>query len=161
MNNLKNDNKRILEMSEKEYQHYCAYKLIESEIKGCLDRERKLEAELKEKDFAYNDYYEKAEESIKYLTKKYQEKDQEIERIHKICLEEINSQAGIIAKQHEKIRELKYHLQVNNKQFCEKIREELNKLDFENFEDIVVTGWWFENVLFPKLQNLDKTEQGK
>lgn len=158
MNNLKNDNKRILELSEKEYQYYCAYKLIESDIKGCLDRERKLEAELKKKDFVYNDYYEKAEATIKYLTKKYQEKEQDIDRITKSCLEGINNQATIIAKQHEKIRELKYNLQTNIKQVCDKIREELNKLDFENFEDIVVTGWWFESVLFPKLQSLDKTE---
>lgn len=39
-------------LDEQEFQHYCAYKLIETEIKGCLDREKQLEqklAELKEK----------------------------------------------------------------------------------------------------------------
>ena len=31
-----------------EYQRYCAYKIIEPQIKGCLDRERELERKLKE-----------------------------------------------------------------------------------------------------------------
>ena len=42
-------------LDEQEFQHYCAYKLIETEIKGCLDREKQLEqklAELKEKAIA-------------------------------------------------------------------------------------------------------------
>ncbi len=34
-------------ISEKEYRDYCLYKLIEKDIKGCLDRERKLEKENK------------------------------------------------------------------------------------------------------------------
>lgn len=33
-------------LTEKEFQDYCAYKLIEKDIKGCLDRERTLETEL-------------------------------------------------------------------------------------------------------------------
>ena len=33
-------------LDEQEFQHYCAYKLIETEIKGCLDREKQLEQEL-------------------------------------------------------------------------------------------------------------------
>lgn len=34
-------------ISDSEYQNYCAYKIIEPQIKGCLDRERELEKELK------------------------------------------------------------------------------------------------------------------
>lgn len=51
-------------LDEQEFQHYCAYKLIETEIKGCLDREKQLEqefAELKEK-------YNKASEKLKNIT---------------------------------------------------------------------------------------------
>ena len=33
-------------LTEKEFQDYCAYKLIEKDIKGCMDRERILETEL-------------------------------------------------------------------------------------------------------------------
>ena len=33
-------------LTEKEFQDYCAYKLIEKDIKGCIDRERTLETEL-------------------------------------------------------------------------------------------------------------------
>lgn len=33
-------------LAEKEFQDYCAYKLIEKDIKGCMDRERTLETEL-------------------------------------------------------------------------------------------------------------------
>lgn len=43
-------------LDETEYQNYCAFKHIESQIKGCLDRERELEKKLAEK-----------EETIKYL----------------------------------------------------------------------------------------------
>ena len=32
-------------LDRQEYQKYCAYKIIESQIKGCLDRERELESE--------------------------------------------------------------------------------------------------------------------
>ena len=31
-----------------EHQHYCAYKIIEPQIRGCLDRERELEKQVKE-----------------------------------------------------------------------------------------------------------------
>lgn len=47
-------------LDEKEFQHYCAYKQIESKIKGCLDREREYKNQLaiqeleKLKDFAFN-----------------------------------------------------------------------------------------------------------
>ena len=35
-------------LTEKEWQDYCAYKTIEPQIKGCLDRERELEKKLAE-----------------------------------------------------------------------------------------------------------------
>ena len=46
------DYRKILEgsvvLDRQEHQHYCAYKIIEPQIKGCLDRERELERKLKE-----------------------------------------------------------------------------------------------------------------
>lgn len=42
------DKMRLLD--EKEFQNYCAYKWIEPEIKGCLDREREYKQQLAEKD---------------------------------------------------------------------------------------------------------------
>jgi len=33
-------------LTEKEFQDYCAYKLIEKDIKGCMDREATLETKL-------------------------------------------------------------------------------------------------------------------
>lgn len=36
-------------LDEQEFQHYCAYKHIEPEIKGCLDREREYKKQLAEK----------------------------------------------------------------------------------------------------------------
>lgn len=35
-------------LDRQEYQKYCAYKIIEPQIKGCLDRERKLEKQIAE-----------------------------------------------------------------------------------------------------------------
>lgn len=35
-------------LDRQEHQQYCAYKIIEPQIKGCLDRERELERKLKE-----------------------------------------------------------------------------------------------------------------
>lgn len=35
-------------LTETEYQKYCAYKIIEPQIKGCLDREKELEKRLAE-----------------------------------------------------------------------------------------------------------------
>ena len=35
-------------LDRQEHQKYCAYKIIEPQIKGCLDRERELERKLKE-----------------------------------------------------------------------------------------------------------------
>ena len=35
-------------ISEREYQGYCAYKIIEPQIKGCFDRERALKGQLAE-----------------------------------------------------------------------------------------------------------------
>lgn len=35
-------------LTRKEYQKYCAYKIIEPQIKGCMDRERKLEKQLEQ-----------------------------------------------------------------------------------------------------------------
>lgn len=35
-------------LNRHEHQKYCAYKIIEPQIKGCLDRERELERKLKE-----------------------------------------------------------------------------------------------------------------
>ncbi len=43
-------------LSEKEWQGYCAYKHIEKEIKGCLDRERDYKQQLKEKDEEIKNY---------------------------------------------------------------------------------------------------------
>ena len=34
-------------LDRQEYQKYCAYKIIEPQIKGCLDRERELEKQVK------------------------------------------------------------------------------------------------------------------
>ena len=36
------------EMSESEFQKYCAYKIIEPQIRGCLDRERELQKQVDE-----------------------------------------------------------------------------------------------------------------
>ena len=36
-------------INKKEYQDYCAYKHIEPQIKGCLDRERELKQQLAKK----------------------------------------------------------------------------------------------------------------
>lgn len=50
---LKAENERLKKrrtLSEKEFQQYCAYKIIEPEIKGCLERERQYQKQLKEKD---------------------------------------------------------------------------------------------------------------
>lgn len=33
-------------LDRQEHQHYCAYKIIEPQIRGCLDRERKLEKQV-------------------------------------------------------------------------------------------------------------------
>lgn len=44
-----NENKTHL-LSEVEYQQYCAYKLIEPQIKGCMDREKEYQRQLEEKD---------------------------------------------------------------------------------------------------------------
>ena len=41
-------------LDEKEFQNYCAYKWIEPEIKGCLDREREYKQQLVEKDEQIN-----------------------------------------------------------------------------------------------------------
>ena len=35
-------------LDRQEYQKYCAYKIIEPQIKGCLDRERELEKQVAE-----------------------------------------------------------------------------------------------------------------
>ena len=50
-------------ISEEEYQKYCAYKLIEPEIKGCLDREKQHKQQL-EKLKELNDLYKN---SLKFL----------------------------------------------------------------------------------------------
>lgn len=46
---LKAENERLKEktLSEREWQNYCAYKIIEPQIKGCLDREREYQQQLK------------------------------------------------------------------------------------------------------------------
>lgn len=39
-------NENEIVISKREHQRYCAYKIIEPQIKGCLDRERALEKQL-------------------------------------------------------------------------------------------------------------------
>ena len=56
-------------IDEKEWQDYCAFKHIEPQIKGCLDREREYEKQLAEKD-----------EEIAYLTKQVKKFNNEAQK---------------------------------------------------------------------------------
>ena len=56
-------------IDEKEWQDYCAFKHIEPQIKGCLDREREYEKQLAEKD-----------EEIAYLTKQVKKLNNEAQK---------------------------------------------------------------------------------
>ena len=73
------------EMSESEYQKYCAYKIIEPQIRGCLDRERELQKQVDELKDELDKEYE--------LRKKYmfscEQKDLEIKYL------EINKQQAV------------------------------------------------------------------
>lgn len=43
-------------LDEQEWQHYCAYKIIEPQIRGCLDREKLLEQENQQLKQEVNDW---------------------------------------------------------------------------------------------------------
>ena len=68
---LNQQDKRIKEfesrhsLSESEYQHYCSFKCIEPEIRGCLDREKALERENQQLKHQLYDLPKKIVEEIK------------------------------------------------------------------------------------------------
>lgn len=69
-NTLKNyrevtEKKHLLD--EKEWQDYCAFKHIEPQIKGCLDREKEYEKQLAEKEKEYQSFKKIADENVNYL----------------------------------------------------------------------------------------------
>lgn len=68
------ENKHLL--SESEYQRYCSFKIIEPEIKGCLDREKNLEQENQQLKQQLHDLPKKIVEEVEknfteYLPLKY------------------------------------------------------------------------------------------
>lgn len=134
-----------------------------------LSEEEKSIKSKKDIDELYNSLNEKQKEDLIYISKmidyevsclkkQLKEKEHDIDRITKSCLEGINNQATIIAKQHEKIRELKYNLQTNIKQVCEKIKnlgiEQIDYyVDFKGSEKF--RGW----LITPEI--LDQIEYGE
>ena len=84
-------------LDEKEFQHYCAYKHIEPEIKGCLDREREYEKQLVEKDkeierlkdFEKAYYYNQLQTSPEDIQKFQQLANQSAVNINYIAIQEL------------------------------------------------------------------------
>lgn len=90
-------------LDEREWQDYCAYKHIEPQIKGCLDREREYEKQLAEKETRIaeledKDWYEALIEQLeeqngRLIEERYNvnlqlaEKEKEIERLREINLD--------------------------------------------------------------------------
>lgn len=101
-------------LDEKEFQHYCAYKHIEPEIKGCLDRDREREY-------------------IKQLT----EKQKTIDEINKEFVQAVHDWKALCAKKDKEIEELKtkqeltfMHSKEDYFQRCNLLEEENIKLQF-------------------------------
>lgn len=66
-------------LDEKEFQHYCAYKRIEPEIKGCLDREREYKQQLTEKQKTIDEINKEFVQAVHDWKTLCAEKDKEIE----------------------------------------------------------------------------------
>lgn len=134
-----------------------------------LSEEEKSIKSKKDIDELYNSLNEKQKEDLIYISKmidyevsclkkQLKEKEHDIDRITKSCLEGINNQATIIAKQHEKIRELKYQLKTNTHQVCEKIRE-LGTEEIDYYSDYRGTEKFCGWLVTPDI--LDQIEKGE
>lgn len=91
-------------LDEKEFQHYCAYKHIEPEIKGCLDREREYEKQLIEKD-----------KEIERLKQQLEEKQKTINEINKEFVQAVHDWEALCKKKDKEISRLKERLSVFDK----------------------------------------------
>ena len=68
-------------LDENEFQRYCAYKHIEPQIKGCLDREREFEKKLAEKDKEIEVLNQRLKDTIKIYSDDFVEKDKELKEL--------------------------------------------------------------------------------
>lgn len=143
-------------LNEKEYQDYCAYKHIEQQIKGCLDRERELEKKLLEKEQEIKPLREQNERVLKKLKlivddnqdlrKQLDESKEQLEN-YKLCkcvnctneyefmLEELVSD---MEKQIEELKQSKNQVVIEK---LENLKEIINNnaVDFEKGIHIIVT----------------------
>lgn len=85
-------------LTETEYQKYCAYKIIEPQIKGCLDREKELEKRLEEAEHRA----EVAERALSSLVHEMYEHD-----IRPMCDEKLFIESRLIEAEKELVEERK------------------------------------------------------
>ena len=83
-------------LTETEYQKYCAYKIIEPQIKGCLDREKELEKRLAEAEHRA----EVAERALSSLVHEMYEHD-----IRPMCDEKFFIESRLIEAEKELVEE--------------------------------------------------------
>ena len=121
-------------LDEKEFQHYCAYKKIETEIKGCLDREREYKKQLAEKD--------KEIEKLKLQQKHTQ---QVCKKYHSLYDKRSNSILKLAQKQYKleqnqkqlAIQELeKAKVELKNRIYCCETKEHSYLQRFVSWENI-------------------------
>lgn len=99
LKNYREDTEKKHLLDEKEWQDYCAFKHIEPQIKGCLDREKEYEKQLAEKEKVIewqtskiaelNDYSQALKDDLSEFQDKVQFEDQDkisfaVERLEKV-----------------------------------------------------------------------------
>lgn len=77
-------------LDEKEFQNYCAYKWIEPEIKGCLDREREYKQQLAEKQKTIDEINKEFVQAVHDWKALCAEKDKEIASLQVLIIENKN-----------------------------------------------------------------------
>ena len=97
------ENKHLLD--EKEWQDYCAYKIIEPQIKGCLDREREYKQQLAMQENTITNLVEDNRASQEWYKKQLEEKEEEINVYKKYIKVEDQDKISFCIEQLEKVKE--------------------------------------------------------
>ena len=94
-------------LDEKEFQYYCAYKQIEPEIKGCLDRERDYKKQLAEKDKEIESIKQQLEETNAGYDFTYEQSRETIKELKqnqtKLAIQELEKLRNKVIEKSEKI----------------------------------------------------------
>lgn len=126
-------------LDEIEWQDYCAFKHIEPQIKGCLDREREYEKQLAEKEadlvaLDVDNYSFK--QQIDNLRQQLAEKEKEIEELnHKLNVE----QPCLLMNYQDMVEKLKVRIEQDNQDKISFCIEKLEKVK-QNFLSNVTFG---------------------